>query len=154
MSWERIWIEVEGGGAFLERSDAERAGKFEQFREDLQLLYDEGARVLLVAGMDHHFEQLFLFRDASAARKFFSSGYRDWESFAGDGSEGCGFEEITLHEKGKKIRTKSAAPTVRKLAPDTTSQPDSEQRLPSARVLSRCDYQGWQITKKDGEEQC
>jgi len=117
VSWDRIWIETEDGSGLIERSEAERAGHFEQFSDDLIRLYDSGYVVVLVAGKNFRFDELFLFRTAGLARDLHHHGYRSWESFIGDSREECGFQEVTLYEQGRNVKTKSAPSTELKEAP-------------------------------------
>lgn len=74
-------------------------------------LYEKGNFVVLVHGKNFIFDELFLFEGPPEARAFYEEGYRQWESFADDSDESCGFQEVSLYKDGRQIATKDSAPT-------------------------------------------
>ena len=114
MSYDRIWIQcVEHREHFHERSEAEKEGLLEEFTTQFDRLYAQGYFVVLVAGKNHCFDEIFLLEDAFDAGAFYESGFKDWESFIGDDDEGCDFQEVSLYRGGHLVATKSWAPTKR-----------------------------------------
>jgi hypothetical protein len=76
-------------------------------------LYKQGNFVVLSAGKNFAFDELFVFEDAPNARAFYETGYSAFESFIGDDDEGYGFQEVALYRDGRRIARKSCAPTSR-----------------------------------------
>jgi len=113
MSYDRVRIRVnqDPGSGWLERSEFERLNVGEGFDAICNGLYTEGAHVLLVAGKNYCFDELFLFKDVAQAREFYNHGFQAWESFPEGDNEGYGFQEVSLYECGRRIATKSCEPT-------------------------------------------
>src|ERR1019366_8342364 len=110
MSYDRIWIQrSEHPGGWLERTVAERNSLGDEFNCLFDRLYAQGHSVVLVAGDNYCFDELFLFEIATAAQEFYDRGFHDWESFIKDDDEGCGFEEVSLYRGGHMVVTKSWA---------------------------------------------
>lgn len=114
MGYDRIWIESnEHPNGLLERTEAEEKNVSDGFEINFNRLYAQGHRVVLVAGKNHCFEELFLFENSSDAREFYEYGFQKWESFIGDDEEGCGFEQVALYRDGHLVATKSCEPSMR-----------------------------------------
>jgi hypothetical protein len=114
MSYDRIWVQnSEHPRGWLERRAAEKRNLGNEFEGHFNRLYAQGHFVVLVAGKNHCFDELFLFEDASGAHQFYESGFQKWESFIGDDDEGCGFQEASLYRGGQRVATKSCEPTKR-----------------------------------------
>ena len=114
MSYDRIWIaSTEHPGGWLERRQAERLNLGDEFETSRKRLYAQGDFVVLIAGTNFLFDELFLFEQARDARDFYDNGFMKFESFIGDDDLGCGFEEISLYQAGKRVATKSCPPTKR-----------------------------------------
>jgi hypothetical protein len=73
-------------------------GLREEFHALYNRLYKQGHYVVLSAGNNCLFDELFLFEDASNAKTFFESGFLAWESFVEGDEEGCGFQEVSLYQ--------------------------------------------------------
>jgi hypothetical protein len=114
MSYDRIWIErKEYPGGWLERGEAEKKNLNEEFYTNYSRLHAQGHAVVLLAGKNHLFDELFLFESLSGAYQFYEHDFQKWESFLGDDDEGCGFQEVSLYQDGHLVATKSSAPTKR-----------------------------------------
>jgi hypothetical protein len=114
MSYDRIWVERSGHPKrFLERYKAEEMGLNIEFDALFDRLYEQGHFVVLSAGKNFLFDEVFLFEDASDARTFYKSGFLKWESFIGDDAEGCGFQEVSLYRARRRVASKSCAPSRR-----------------------------------------
>jgi hypothetical protein len=112
MSYDRIWVERIGHPKrFLEVYQRETMCLYKEFEALYDRLYEQGHFVVLSAGKNFLFDELFLFEDASNARAFYESGYSDFESFLGDDDEGYGFQEVSLYRAGRLIGSKESAPT-------------------------------------------
>lgn len=115
MSYDRVWIQCSENRAHLhERREAEAEGRLEEFNKQADRLYAQGHFVVLSAGKSFAFDEIVLFEDASDAGAFYESGYKDWESFLEDDTEGCGFQEVSLYWAGAQMVTKECAPTKRR----------------------------------------
>jgi hypothetical protein len=114
MSYDRIWAECsEHPGKWHERRDFEEYNLGNGFKGLFDRLYAQGHYVVLVAGGNYCFDELFLYADASDAAAFYEAGFMEWESFIADGDEGCGFQEVSLYQDGRRVATKSCEPTKR-----------------------------------------
>ena len=114
MSYDRIWIEdCKHQGEWQERSNAERDGLLEEFITQFDRLYSQGHYVVLVAGANFCFDELFLFEASANAQDFYDSEFLAWESFPEADDEGCGFQEVSLYVSGLRVATKWWAPTRR-----------------------------------------
>ena len=114
MGYDRTWIEsTEHPRGLLERREAAKKNLSDDFHANFSRLYAQGHFVVLVAGKNHLFDELFLFEDVSGACQFYERGFQKWESFIGDDDEGCGFQEVSLYRDGHLADTKSWAPTKR-----------------------------------------
>jgi hypothetical protein len=114
MSYDRIRVEQSGQlKQFLERRQAEKMGRREEFKAQYDRLYRQGHFVILSAGKNFAFDELFLFEEASNATAFYESGFSEWESFIGGEVEGCGFQEVSLYRAGTRSASKSSAPSPR-----------------------------------------
>jgi hypothetical protein len=112
MGYDRLWIEfTEHPRGLLERREAAKKNLSDEFDTTFGRLYAQGHFVVLIAGKNHLFDELFLFEDAAGAHQFYERGFRKWESFIGDNDEGCGFQEVSLYREGHLVNTKSCAPT-------------------------------------------
>ena len=112
MSYDRIWIEYsERQGGWFERSEAERKNFGDKFKGHFDRLYAQGHFVVLVAGGNCCFDELFVFQAEADALKFYEDGYRKWEMSRGD--ENYGFQEVSLYLCGRRIASKSCAPSER-----------------------------------------
>jgi hypothetical protein len=119
MSEDRIWTRnPKEPTEFLERSQAEKRQLGDEFKANFNRLYSQGTYVVLVAGKNHCFNELFLFEHIADARDFYDRGFQQWESFIGDAEEGCGFEQIALYQGGHLTDSKSSAPSKRSNAGD------------------------------------
>ena len=114
MSYDRVRIRINQlPGGWLERRQAEELDLIEEFEITCCSLYTHGHHVVLVAGNNHGFEELFLFDNGTEAQEFFDQGFLDWDSFPDGAGEGCGFQEVSLFQCGYRIATKSSQPTRR-----------------------------------------
>jgi hypothetical protein len=113
MSYDRIRIRTcQYPTGWLERRQAATMDLNEQFELTFIRLYAQGHFVVLVAGKNYCFDELFLFETAAEATDCYDSGFVMWESYIGD-DEGCGFQEVSLYRGGHMVATKSCAPTKR-----------------------------------------
>jgi hypothetical protein len=110
MGYDRIWI-FQGTDAWLERRAACKRKMELDFDLEAERLYNQGHSVVLRAGRNLLFDEIFLFERAADANEFYNFGYQGWESYLDGEDEGCGFQEIARFRKGKLIRTKAAAPS-------------------------------------------
>ena len=114
MSYDRIWVQSsEQLGGWLERRTAEAKNLGHEFDRHFNRLYAQGHYVVLVAGKNYCFDELFLFEIDTDAQEFYGRGSDDWESYIGDDDEGCGFQEVSLYQGGRRVATKSCEPTKR-----------------------------------------
>jgi hypothetical protein len=114
MSYDSVWIQCgEIRDQFHERSEFEEEGLLAEFYAQCDHLYARGRFVVLRAGEDLRYDQLFLFEDASGAEAFYESGFWEWESFIGDDDRACGLEEVSLHWSGGQVLSKACAPSTR-----------------------------------------
>src|SRR5665213_1142535 len=110
MSSDRIWVQSsEHPGGWLERRTAEKRDLGNEFEGHFNRLYAQGHYVVLVAGKNYCFDELFLFETGADAQHFYSKGFANWESFIGDDDEGCGFQKISLFRGGSRVATKSCS---------------------------------------------
>jgi hypothetical protein len=113
MSYDKIWIKrSEHPEEWLERSSAAKKNLNDEFNSNFDRLYTQGHFVVLVAGKNFLFDELFLFESSASAQNFYDSGFINWESFMGGDNEGCGFQEISLYSGGHLVATKSCEPTM------------------------------------------
>jgi hypothetical protein len=72
MSYDRIWIESkEHPQGLLERTEAEKKNLSDDSENNFNRLYAQGHRVVLVAGSNDCFDELFLFENTSGAHQFY-----------------------------------------------------------------------------------
>jgi hypothetical protein len=107
MRYGGIWIKR---GHLLVRSH-ERNQADDDFAADFERLYKQGHLVSLIPGKSHGLDELLMFETAEDALNFYNSDLRDFECFIGDDHEPCGFEEVSLYVDGRRVATKSCAPT-------------------------------------------
>ena len=107
MRYDGIWIRR---GQRLVRSH-ERSQTDDEFAADFEGLYRQGNLVLLIPGKNYCFDELFLFETAADALDFYNGDLRDFECFIGDEHEACGFGEVSLYVDGRRVNTKSVAPS-------------------------------------------
>lgn len=110
MSYDRIWI-FKGLGNWLERSAASKRGMEEDFNKEAERLYLQGHSVVLTAGKNCSFDELFLFERCEDANHFYRFGFQDWELFLDQEEEGCGFQQVAHYRRGALIQNKVVAPT-------------------------------------------
>ena len=114
MSYDRIWIEsTEHPRGLLERREAAKRNQSDYFYTNFNRLNSQGHFVVLSAGKNFLFDEKFMFESGADAQNFFDTGFMKFESFIGDGDEGCGFQEVSLYRNGHLTATKSCAPTKR-----------------------------------------
>jgi hypothetical protein len=114
MSYDRIWIEsTEHPRGLLERWEAEKKNLSDDFDANFNRLYAQGDFVVLSAGKNCMFDEMFLFEAGTDAQEFYERGYRKWERFPIDEEEGFGFQEVTLYQDGHLVATKSCEPSTR-----------------------------------------
>ena len=114
MSYDRIYIRTsQHPSGLLERRQAARMNLSEHFELTYNRLHALGNFVVLSAGKNFLFDELFLFEGASDAAAFYDSGFMKWESFPEQDDEGCGFQEVSLYRGGRRVATKSCEPTKR-----------------------------------------
>jgi hypothetical protein len=109
----RIRFNQDPRTVWRERSQAEENNVGEEFDAFCDALYTQGTYVVLVAGKNYCFDELFLFADVAEAWEFYDHGFQAWESFPEGDNEGYGFQEVSLYERGRRIATKSCEPTTR-----------------------------------------
>jgi hypothetical protein len=91
MSFDRVWIRSnQHPGGWLESSQAEKLNISSDFGMACERLFTQGHYVVLEAGKNFTFDQLFLFETGIDAQDFFDRGFMKWESFIGEDEEGCG----------------------------------------------------------------
>jgi hypothetical protein len=114
MSFDRVRIRTDQHpGGWLERSQAEKLNLSNEFGMTCTRLFTQGHYVVLSAGKNFAFDEIFLFEDTSDAGAFYASGFKDWESFPEDDDEGRGFEKVALFWAGGEMVMKECAPTMR-----------------------------------------
>ena len=114
MSYDRIRIErKEYPGGWLERWEAEKKNLSDDFYANFNRLHTQGHFVVLSAGKNCLFDEMFLFEAGVDAQEFYQRGYRKWEKFPIDEEEGFGFQEVTLYQDGRLVATKSCPPSMR-----------------------------------------
>jgi hypothetical protein len=114
MRFDRVWVQCSGNREQLhERRAAEKEGLSEEFDAHYERLYRQGNFVVLSAGKNFAFDELFLFQTSADAEDFYNTGFMKFESFIGDDDEGFGFDQISLSQGGRLVHTKSTAPTAR-----------------------------------------
>lgn len=109
MRFGGIWIQR---GQRLIRSQ-ERSQADDEFAADYERLYRRGHFVLLVPEKNYSLDELFLFETAADAQHFYDGDLGDFECFIGDEHEACGFAEVALFNDGRRVATKSCAPSTR-----------------------------------------
>jgi hypothetical protein len=109
MRFGGIWIQR---GQRLVRSQ-ERSQADDEFAADYERLCRLGHFVLLVPGKNYGLDELFFFESAADALHFYHGDLSDFECFIGDEHEACGFQEVSLYNDGRRVATKSCAPSTR-----------------------------------------
>ena len=113
MSYDRTWIESsEEPKGWLERREAEQTSRGREFDVRADRLHRQGHFVVLAAGANFAFDELFLFEDSARAMAFYESGFSLWECVSGDGNS-LGFQEVSLYEDGWRIASKTCEPSRR-----------------------------------------
>lgn len=113
MGYDRIRIKSNEHGGWLERGQADSLNLSEEFAIAFNRLYTQGHFVVLEAGTNYVFDELFLFESGADAQKFYEADFKEWESFIGNNDEGCGFQGVSLYSDGLMLATKSHAPSKR-----------------------------------------
>ncbi|MGB8028375.1 MAG: hypothetical protein WCF30_01815 [Terracidiphilus sp.] len=113
MSYDRIWIEsTEHRRGLLERHEAAKKNRGDEFYANFDRLYAQGDFVVLSAGKNCIFEEIVLFEDGISAQEFYERGFQKWERFPDDDEEeGFGFQEVSLYQAGCMVASKSCAPS-------------------------------------------
>lgn len=112
MSYDRSWIKSEHlSENWIECQDANKKNLTEDFNAHFRRLREQGDFVVLSAGGNFVFDEVFLSDSHSALQELFDGGFRAWESNIDDAEEGCGFQEVSLYQKGRLVATKYSAPS-------------------------------------------
>jgi hypothetical protein len=105
MSYDRVWIcRSLDPKDCVERAAMKSAGKGTEFENESGRLYAKGDYVVLVAGRNCCFDELYLFERASDADQFYRDGLRRQECIV-DG-ERMGFLEVSLYHSGRRVAAK------------------------------------------------
>ena len=112
--------------SWTERREAEQAGHGDEFDVEAGGLHREGNFVVLSAGANFLFDELYLFAKADHAREFFRSGFISRESVLS--GIPVGFQNIALHIKGRLVARKELSAT-EVVDPDCFVIDESTERL-------------------------
>ena len=113
MRYDGIWIQRDRNLVrWHKRIQGENKSQGDEFSADFERLYEQGHLVLLKPGKNYCLDELFLFETAAAALDFYDSDLQDFESFIGDEHEACGFQKVSLYIGGRRVATKSCAPSM------------------------------------------
>jgi hypothetical protein len=114
MSFDHIWLKTEGQrNKWLDCRAEERNGRGQELHAVADVLYAQGHYVRLSAGKNYLHDEIFLFRDISAAAEFYERGFTAWEPFPEGEEEGLGFQKVSLYRDGHLVAAKSCEPTKR-----------------------------------------
>ncbi len=115
MGYDRIWIKtVDLADAWLERRQADEKDLSKEFDRHHKRLREQGDFIVLVAGKNLAFDELFLSDNSSVLLYLYEHEFSRWQSFLDDAEEGCGFQEVSLYQAGRLKATKAVAPSTRK----------------------------------------
>jgi hypothetical protein len=111
MSYDRVYLCPTGDpNTWSERRQMAKQGRSEGFDAEADHLREKGDFVVLVAGANLMFGELYLFEQPEDANRFYEVDFASRESIV-DGKS-MGFQEISLYRSGKCVATKSQpAPT-------------------------------------------
>ena len=115
MSYDRVWIHDSEKHELHEQREFEIRGESNEleFTTKSERQYNEGNFVVLVAGANLLFEEIFLFATSADAQAFYDHGFGAFESFVGEDDVGCGFQAISLYRGQRQVGSKSVGPTKR-----------------------------------------
>jgi hypothetical protein len=106
MSYDRVYLCPTGDpNTWSERRQVAEQGRSVEFDAEADLLHKKGDFVVLVAGANLMFGELYLFKQPEDANQFYEVDFAGRESIV-DG-KAMGFQEISLYRSGKLVATKS-----------------------------------------------
>lgn len=127
MSYDRAYI-CHGidRQSWTEKREAEKAGRGAEFSAEGKVLYEKGSFVVLNAGANCCFDELYLFDNPAHAKEFFGSVSISRESVLR--GIPAGFQDIALHIKGRLVARKELSAT-EVVDPDCFVIDESTERL-------------------------
>jgi hypothetical protein len=99
-------------------------GRSEEFRSECERLHQKGNFVVLIAGANFMFDDLYLFEEPTDAERFYQKDFAGRESMIDD--KPCGFQEISLYRHGKLVSTKAQPSSDDQSAPVNREQSQKE----------------------------
>ena len=119
-----------------ERNEMKKKGRWETFQSEADRLYLKGDFVVLVAGANFLFDELYLFDRPEDARQFYEVAFAGRESIVDD--KPCGFEEVSLYLGGKCIAQKEQPSSVEQSV-DSLEKDKEEETSTDIAVKSNLD---------------
>jgi hypothetical protein len=105
MSYDRVYLcRTLDPNTWSEKRQMESEGHLEQFNAEADCLYMKGDFVVLVAGANFMFDELYLFEQPEDAERFYETDFVGRESIIDD--KPCGFEKVALYRSGKCVAQK------------------------------------------------